>query len=74
MANPSKITTSRARPKLGRSAQARWQKKMQRLGRCRSCGVKRPPELAQLCRACAKKASDYMAKYRANKKETYANS
>lgn len=68
MADSSKLTTAKARPRLGQSPQARWQRKMQAAGKCRACGEPRPPELKQLCRACQTKASAYMKLYRARKR------
>jgi hypothetical protein len=66
--NGQTITTKRARPRLGQSAQAKWQRKMLKAGRCRACGEPRPLRLKQLCEPCQQKSNDYMKKYRAQKK------
>lgn len=89
MANPQEptsingqtITTSKARPRLGQSAPARWARKQQAAGNCRACGGdRRTPEeisagvalgqskLKQLCRGCQNKANAYMSRYRTSKK------
>lgn len=68
MADNREITTSRARPALGQSAQARWQRKQQAAGNCRLCGEPRPPELKQLCRECQDKTNVRMKKYRDRKR------
>lgn len=68
MANGNEITTDKARPSLGHSAQSKWQKKQQAAGNCRSCGKPRPPELKQHCADCQAKVNAYMKKYRALKR------
>lgn len=68
MADGTRITTKRSRPKLGQSAQARWMRRQQEKGNCRSCGAPRPPELKQLCRPCQDKVNTYMKRYRSSKK------
>lgn len=77
--NGRSITTKKARPRLGHSAQAKWQRKKQAEGKCRACGLLRAtpeeiaagvtePKLKQHCRACQDKVNAYMNKYRAAKK------
>jgi hypothetical protein len=66
--NGQSITTKKARPRLGKSAQAKWQRKMQKAGRCRACGAPRPLRLKQLCEACQAKVNTYMKLYRAKRK------
>ena len=79
--NGQSITTTKARPRLGQSAPAKWARLQQQKGNCRSCGKDRrtPEEIAagvqpgeskmkQLCRPCRTKVNAYMNKYRAAKK------
>lgn len=68
MANGTIITSKKARPRLGASAQARWMRRQQEKGNCRACGKPRPATLKQLCEPCQAKANSYMKRYRAAKK------
>lgn len=79
--NGQSITTTKARPRLGQSAPAKWARLQQQKGNCRSCGNDRrtPEEIAagvqpgeskmkQLCRPCRTKVNAYMQRYRNAKK------
>jgi len=80
--NGQSITTTKARPRLGHSASAKWARKQVEQGNCRQCGKdRRTPEeveanvpqgqgkLKQHCRPCQNKVNAYMQKFRTAKKQ-----